>query len=387
MSNSRTIYELNSAEIQYLVYTEKDHAKREGMKQAMVNQVYDRVASNANGTSGGNQVPSTLWAIGASTADDQSLHYLASDDDTQTRTLDIYTPLPFSCFQDMKSNLDTSFIEKLVLEIKTREGIFCVAGGTGANEQLATAFTINKAEVCNEFLVLEQDAKKEIQSKNYSLGGSPLAVLGSDFKSKSVQITADAITTTATLNLFFTELAHGILFEVQPVRTSAGMRAISTIFTSGSTMLNGNQPSRAIRNPSGTAGYKHTTKQGRFLHVSNLNIKAGGKLIYSGTHHEMKNLNGSSPMCLNVNGDCEVAHEEDVAHASPYNLYYVNFANSHLTTAIKGALALRNLNSITCELTFPSISGEKYVATAHLRHYVARSIDGASGAISAALSN
>lgn len=387
MSNSRTLFELTSAQIQYLVYTEKDHAKREGMKQAMVNQVYDRVASNVDGTSGGNQVPATLWAIGADTVDDQSLHYLASDDNTQTRTIDVYCPLPFSCFQDIKSNLDTSFVEKLVLEIKTREGIFCVAGGTGANEQLATAFTINKAEICNEFLVIEQDAKKEIQSKNYSLGGSPLAVLGSDFKTKSVQVTADAITTKVSMNLFFTELAHGILFEVQPVRTTAGMRAISTLFTSGVTALNGNQPSRAIRDSGGTAGYKHTTKQGRFLHVSKIEIKAGGKLLYSGDHHSIRNLNGSSPMCLNTNGDCEVAHEEDVAYASPYNLYYVNFANSHLTTAIKGALALRNLNSITCELTFPSISGEKYNATAHLRHYVAHSIDGGSGAVSTALSN
>lgn len=387
MSNSRTIYELTSAQIQYLVYTEKDHAKREGMKQAMVNQVYDRVASNVNGTVGGDQVPSTSWAMDDGTLDDQSLHYLASDDDNQTRTIDVYCPLPFSCFQDKKSNIDTSFTEKLVIEIKTREGIFCVAGGTGGNEQLATAFTINKAEVCNEFLVMEQDAKKAIQAKNYSLGGSPLAILGSDFKTKSVQVTADSVKTKISMNLFFTELAHGILFEVQPVRTTAGMRAISTAFTSGVTALLSNAPSRAIRNNGGTAGYKHTTKQGRFLHVSKISIRAGGKLIYEGDHHLLKNLNGSSPMCLNVNGDCEVAHEEDVAHASCYNLYYVNFANSHLTTAIKGALALRNLNSIVCELEFPSISGEKYNATAHLRHYVARSIDGSSGAISSALSN
>ena len=36
---------------------------------------------------------------------------------------------------------------------------------------------------------MEQDAKKAIQAKNYSLGGSPLAILGSDFKNKSVQVT------------------------------------------------------------------------------------------------------------------------------------------------------------------------------------------------------
>lgn len=389
MSNSRTLFELTSAQIQYLVYTEKDHAKREGMKQAMLNKINDRVVSNAGAnTSGGVGVP-LQWAIGANTADDQSLHYIASDDDSQTRTIDVYCPLPFSCFQDMKSNLDTSFVEKLVLEIKTREGFLCVVGGTGTNQGLATAFTINKAEICNEFLVIEQDAKKEIQSKNYSLGGSPLAVLGSDFKTKSVQVTADAISTKVSMNLFFTELAHGILFEVQPVRTEAGMKAISDLFipVANTVFKYDNYPTRAIRDAGGTATRKHQTKQGRFLHVSLIEIKAGGKLLYSGDHHQIRNLNGSSPMCLNTNGDCEVAHEEDVAHASPYNLYYVNFANSHLTTAIKGALALRNLNSITCEITFPSISGEKYNATAHLRHYVAHSIDGGSGAVSTALSN
>ena len=231
---------------------------------------------------------------------------------------------------------------------------------------------------------MEQDAKKAIQAKNYSLGGSPLAILGSDFKNKSVQVTGDDGKTTASLNLFFTELCHGILFEVQPVRTEALMGAITNQFVGVAETATTNKGLQPFTRALASSGQ---TKPGRFIHANKITIRAGGKLIYEGSHDEIRNLNGSSPMCLNVNGDVETAHEEDVVYASPYNLYYVNFANSHMTTAIKGALALRNLNSIVCEVEFPSVSGTKYNVTAHLRHYVARSIDGGSGSISAALSN
>ena len=385
MSNSRTIYELTSAEIQYLIYTDKDAGRREGRKKAMKNMIQDQFTGAAANVPGGVTVP-LKWDALDGVADTPGVaghDYLASDSE-QVKCHDVYCPLPFSCFQDKKSNIDTSFTEKLVLEIKTNETWYAVAGGVGTNNPLVTAFTINKAEVCNEFLVIEQDAKKAIQAKNYSLGGSPLAILGSDFKNKSVQVTADSAKTKASLNLFFTELAAGILFEIQPVRTEALMAAITNQFigvAESATLNKGLQPFTRALASSGQ------TKPGRFIHANKITIRAGGKLIYEGSHDEIRNLNGSSPMCLNVNGDVETAHEEDVVYASCYNLYYVNFANSHMTTAIKGALALRNLNSIVCEVEFPSVSGTKYNVTAHLRHYVARSIDGGSGSISAALSN
>lgn len=388
MSNSRTIYELTSAEIQYLIYTDKDAGRREGRKKAMKNVAQDQYTGAVADTEGGATVPLKMDALKAvaDVAGTAGHDYLASNTD-QLRCHDVYCPLPFSCFQDKKSNIDTSFTEKLVLEIKTNEHWYAVSGGksaTDADNDLATIFTINKAEVCNEFLVMEQDAKKAIQAKNYSLGGSPLAILGSDFKNKSVQVTADSTKTSASLNLFFTELCHGILFEVQPVRTKATMEAITDQFVGVAETATSNKALQPFTRALASSGQ---TKPGRFIHCNKITIRAGGKLIYEGSHDEIRNLNGSSPMCLNVNGDVETAHEEDVVYASPYNLYYVNFANSHMTTAIKGALALRNLNSIVCEVEFPSVSGTKYNVTAHLRHYVARSIDGGSGSISAALSN
>lgn len=388
MSNSRTIYELTSAEIQYLIYTDKDAGRREGRKKAMKNMVQDHFTGAVANTEGGVTVPLKMDALKAvvDVAGVAGHDYLASNAHV-LRCHDVYCPLPFSCFQDKKSNIDTSFTEKLVLEIKTNEHWYAVSGGasgTDANNDLATIFTINKAEVCNEFLVMEQDAKKAIQAKNYSLGGSPLAILGSDFKNKSVQVTADSAKTTASLNLFFTELCHGILFEVQPVRTQATMEAITDQFVGVAETATTNKALQPFTRALASSGQ---SKPGRFIHANKITIRAGGKLIYEGSHDEIRNLNGSSPMCLNVNGDVETAHEEDVVYASPYNLYYVNFANSHMTTAIKGALALRNLNSIVCEVEFPSVSGTKYNVTAHLRHYVARSIDGGSGSISAALSN
>ena len=147
------------------------------------------------------------------------------------------------------------------------------------------------------------------------------------------------------------------------------------------------QPLHRSLDATDTTAGKGQTKKGRFIHVNSISNRCGGKLVYSGSHHEIRNLNGSAPMCHNVNGDIECAEEEDTAFASPYNLYYINFSNSHMTTEIAGALALRNLNSIVVELEFPTVSGIKYDVTAHMRHYVARSISGDSGAISQALSN
>jgi hypothetical protein len=398
MSNSRTIYELTSAEIQYLVYTDVNIARREGRKKAMYNKHQDRYRGSAPNTPGGETVPLKLEQLKAKA--DSDLNYLATNSEVQ-QTHTVYCPLPFSCFDSDKSNIDTSFTESLVLEIKTNEAFLCVSGGlasTSANNALATPFTINKAELCNEFLIIKDDAKKAIQEKNYSLGGSPLAILGSDFKTKSVQVTADGDTTKATLNLFFTELCHGILFEIQPVRSQAGLETITDKFTglavddtnaaSISTTVSARvfQPVDRAGLPGVTAS-KGMCKKGRFIHCNSITIRAGGKLIYSGTHHEIRNLNGSAPMCHNVNGDLETAHEEDSVFSSCYNLYYINFANSHMTTEIAGALALRNLNSIVVELEFPSVDTVKYDVTAHMRHYVARSISGDSGAISQALSN
>lgn len=381
MSNSRTIYELTSAEIQFLVYTDSNAARREGRKLAMMNRIEDQFTGAVAATPGGVTVPKKWHALVA--AVDSKLNYVATDSQVQ-QTHDVYCPLPFSCFQSDKSNIDTSFVESLVLEIKTREGYLCVSGGASgtANNPLVTAFTINKAEVCNEFLIIKDDAKKAIQEKNYSLGGSPLAILGSDFKTKSVQVTADSVLTTATLNLFFTELTHGILFEIQPERTAATVEAITDLFVGVAETDTTNKMAAPF-----TRDLNGVTKSGRYIHANKITIKAGGKLIYEGTHHEIRNLNGAAPMCHNVNGDLECAHEEDGAYASCYNLYYINFANSDMTTAIKGALSLRNLNSIVCEIEFPSANALKYNVTAHLHHYVARSISGDSGSISTALSN
>lgn len=399
MSNSRTIFELTSEQIQFLVYTDVNIARREGRKKAMYNRHQDQYRGAAANTHGGVTVPLKMDQLKA--VADSKLNYLATNADTVQQTHDVYCPLPFSCFDSDKSNIDTSFTESLVLEIKTNEGFLCVEGGTTgtANNGLVTAFTINKAELCNEFLIIKDDAKKAIQEKNYSLGGSPLAILGSDFKTKSVQVTADSSTTKATLNLFFTELCHGILFEVQPVRSAGGMQAITDQFvglaaditnaTTAAATISARalQPFHRSLDSGGATAGKGQTKKGRFIHLNSVKISAGGKLIYSGTHHEIRNLNGSAPMCHNVNGDLECAHEEDTVFASCYNLYYINFANSHMTTEIAGALALRNLNSIVVELEFPTVSGIKYNVTSHMRHYVARSISGDSGAISQALSN
>ena len=379
LSNSRCLAELTSAQIQFLVYGEKDVAKREGMKKAMRNIIKDDWVSNASATSGGSQTPNAVATIFAT--------------DAQTlQTKEVYTPLPFSFFQNAKCNLPLDFTERIVLEITTRPTFQVLVGGdaTGfasgtavAADRMATPLTINSCHLCNEYLIMDADSKKAIQSKNYSLGSSPLSILCDDFKTKSVVATADSDLTTASVNLFFTENAMGCLFYVERTAEEGGLREISDAHKANAT------PNTALRplDRSIKTGSKHEHKRGKYLHINSIKLTAGGKVLYEGTHDEIRNLNGSNPMGHNVNGDVETAMEEDTAGSSEYNLYYVNFSNSHLSETIKTCLALRNLNSVVAEITFPSVSGKKYNCVANLRHYVAYSIDGASGAISTALSN
>ena len=110
-------------------------------------------------------------------------------------------------------------------------------------------------------------------------------------------------------------------------------------------------------------------------------------MLFNQNHERIQYLSGSSPAILNINGDKETAHDEDIAYSSPYNLYYICFSDSERTDMIKNGLACRNLNSLVVEVNYRSANAEKYDINVSAHYFKALSIDGSSGAISTALSN
>jgi len=384
LSNSRTLFSLTGQQIHYLIQSEKDPQKRAGWKRAS----RDKVKQNCRSSTV--NAPGVACPPRFGSAHNGNSGYIATDI-AGAVTIDVYTPLPFSMFNSLKTMLPTDFCEKLIIEIETNDHWRVVSGGddTGGagTTKLATDFNVNSCYLCSEFLVINNDDKRKIQEKNYSLGGSPLAMLLTDWKTTSKQVAGNATRTTATLNVFFTELMAGMLIYVEPNRTDSilakigetGLSIAGTTAESFKVLAN-----REVERTSGGVGVEHT-----YSHVENIKISAGGRKIIELKHDEILYLHGSRPSGLYVEEGKETAEECDENGNSPHNLYYINFANTHALDKISGALALRSLNSVVVEVTFQSVNTAslKYNVNACMQYFKAIQIDGSSGNIATALSN
>ena len=383
VSSSRTILELTGTQIQYLVYAEKDDRKRAGMKRAMRDVCVDNVVSTTGGTAGLN-CPDGFATI------QNDYGFIATDAEGADKQIYIYTPLPFSCFNHLKTMIPTDFCEKLILEIETSNHHEIVCGGSGANTTLATDFAVNNCFLCSEFLVLNSDDRKAIQEKNYSIG-SPLAMLLTDWKTTTKQIAGEAGSTTTSLNVFFTELCAGMLCYVEPVRTFDGttrngnLQAVGeTGKSAGSTAASAIVQSDKIRR-----GVNGVNVKGTYAHIKKITISAGGRKLASFLHDELLYMNGALPSSVYIDESKEEAEECDAFGNSKNNLYYINFSNTHELDALKGQLALRGLNSVVVDIEFASVNtgSLKYDVNACIQYYKAVQISGDSGAIATALSN
>tara|TARA_S200002703_G_scaffold160091_1_gene176938 strand:+ start:11196 stop:12653 length:1458 start_codon:yes stop_codon:yes gene_type:complete len=378
LSNSRTLFSLTGQQIHYLIQSEKDAQKRAGWKRASRDNVKQNCRSSTAGTAGVGCPPRFGAAPNGNTG------FIATDAETAV-TIDVYTPLPFSMFNSLKTMLPTDFCEKLIIEIETNDHWRVVSGGSGGNTDLAVDFNVNSCYLCSEFLVINNDDKRKIQEKNYSLGGSPLAMLLTDWKTTSKQVAGVATRTTATLNVFFTELMAGMLIYVEPNRTSALIAAVGeTGKSADQTTALGVYGNQIVDRGVAGVNVEHT-----YAHVENVKISAGGRKIIELKHDEILYLHGSRPSGLYVEENKETAEECDSFGNSPHNLYYINFANTHALDKISGALALRSLNSVVVEVTFQSVdtASLKYNVNACMQYFKAIQIDGSSGNIATALSN
>ena len=378
LSNSRTLFSLTGQEIHYLIQSEKDAQKRAGWKRASKDNVKQNCRSSTGGTAGVGCPP----RFGATPV--QNTGYIATDSEVAV-VADIYTPLPFSMFNSLKTMLPTDFCEKLIVEIETNDHWRVVSGGSGSDTDLATDFNVNSCYLCSEFLVINSDDKKKIQEKNFSLGGSPLAMLLTDWKTTTKQVAGEADRTTASLNVFFTELMAGCLIFVEPIRTAALIAAVGETGKSdtqtAALAVYGNQ---VLDRGAAGVNVEHT-----YSHIEKVTITAGGRKICEFLHDELLYLHGARPSGLYITEGKETAEECDSFGNSSNNMYYINFANTHKLDQISGALALRSLNSVVVEVTFQSVdtASRKYNVNACMQYFKAIQIDGSSGAIATALSN
>ena len=378
LSNSRTLFSLTGQQIHYLIQSEKDAQKRAGWKRASKDNVKQNCASSTAATAGVGCPP--RFATSA-----LNTGYIATDA-AGAVVADVYTPLPFSMFNSLKTMLPTDFCEKLIVEIETNDHWRVVSGGTaGTATALATDFNVNSCYLCSEILVINSDDKKKIQEKNFSLGGSPLAMLLTDWKTTSKQVAGEATRTTASLNVFFTELMAGMLIYVEPVRTSALIAAVGETGKSVSqtTALNVYANQVLDRGAAGV-NVEHT-----YAHIEKISVTAGGRKIAEFLHDELLYLHGARPSGLYITEGKETAEECDEFGNSSNNMYYINFANTHKLDQISGALALRSLNSVVVEVTFQSVNtaSRKYNVNACMQYFKAIQIDGSAGSIATALSN
>ena len=380
LSNSRTLFSLTGQQIHYLIQSEKDAQKRAGWKRASKDNVKQNCASSTAATAGVGCPP--RFATSA-----LNTGYIATDA-AGAVVADVYTPLPFSMFNSLKTMLPTDFCEKLIVEIETNDHWRVVSGGTaGSATALVTDFNVNSCYLCSEFLVINSDDKKKIQEKNFSLGGSPLAMLLTDWKTTSKQVAGEATRTTASLNVFFTELMAGMLIYVEPVRTSAlvaavGQTGVGTVATTAECFKV--IANREIERAAAGVGVEHT-----YSHIEKVSVTAGGRKICEFLHDELLYLHGARPSGLYIDEAKETAEECDEFGNSSNNMYYINFANTHKLDQISGALALRSLNSVVVEVVFQSTNAasRKYNVNACMQYFKAIQIDGSSGAIATALSN
>ena len=379
LSNSRTLFSLTGQQIHYLIQSEKDDQKRAGWKRASKDNVKQNCRSSTAGTAGVGCPPRF-----ATSPHVQNTGYIATDSEVAV-VADIYTPLPFSMFNSLKTMLPTDFCEKLIVEIETNDHWRVVSGGTaGSATALVTDFNVNSCYLCSEFLVINSDDKKKIQEKNFSLGGSPLAMLLTDWKTTSKQVAGEATRTTASLNVFFTELMAGMLIYVEPQRTAGLVAAV------GETGKSATQTAAlsVYANQVLDRGVNGVNVEHTYAHIEKVSITAGGRKIAEFLHDELLYLHGARPSGLYITEGKETAEECDAFGNSSNNMYYINFANTHKLDQISGALALRSLNSVVV-VVFQSTNtaSHKYNVNACMQYFKAIQIDGSSGAIATALSN
>ena len=341
------------------------------------------------------------------------------------KTITVYCPLPFSCFEyggaghPTKSNLDTRFLERLSVSLTMGKQLECVyikAPTGGAVTQLPI---IKSASLLTDFDIIASKTLDSIEKANFSTS-SPLAQVFSNYVKVDHPFTSAAATTLntpnfieTTMQLYNTQLAHSIIVVCRKIPTEGDQSTLHALACAANA-----EPKTLIQ--SNAAGSEISRVGSDFKTLDEIELTSSGRTLYkSKTHAEGLFLSNDGGHGANWFGQQEayvggamtalstgapatsattasavrsIATEEgalrDINGCSATNFYVIPFANdAYKSNGIQGALALKNLNSLSLRVKLKHKAGVNYVLTAYVRYYQAIATESNSGRIQVSISN
>ena len=340
MNSSREIQTLYGDCIQYLVYNMPKDEKEKWL------------AVGADDPADGSMVQTTGVTVPFTNA-------------AQNPSVDIYTLLPFSCFHEggsgtpYKSCFNTRFIEKLNCTIKFADvgGAGGLASAEGTNGFTGSTIDVNHCELLCDFDVLEQKSLNKVEESNYSLS-QPLAQVMSNWAlTKRSSGALAGGNTKMNLNLFNTQLAHSIVIVVDR-KDNAGLDH--------------------------GANYWQKYGTGRHVALKGIKLSSAGRVLYEATTAQECAFIGSTDNSL---GNCW--GKRNVGAPGSDKIYVIPFGNLlRDTSATKGCVALKNLNSLELEVDIVGAADtHEYELKSYCRFYQATATQSNTGRISISLSS
>lgn len=326
-------------------------------------------------------------------------------------TLDVYTPILFSCFEKglsgsaAKNCFNTRFLERLSVQGEIN-GIHEMLQASTA-VALGVVPSISKMELLCDFDVIETRDLDKIEQANYSLD-TPLSIIQGNVASTEKSYTASAGSNSVTMSLFNTQLAHSLVVTVRPKRSSTRALAVSNSINLGtSTILNAQGPSAAgagVTDFNGVAATAsrafraqqhsvHADDNSRigadYKKIKSFKLEVAGRVIYEAkTYAELMFLTAESNHWREeLGGRLSIGECNDAADCNASNILVIPFAEKEkMLNHLSGSLAMKGLNSCQLTLTFDSINTTEYIVQAHVCYCQALSVESNSGRIAISVS-
>ncbi len=408
MNSSRVILSLHDDVIQYLMYQMPQNEAKKYLVAGLDNAAmagYAKAKSHAGGY--------------------QNLACATPFDNTtgpQKKTIEVYCPLPFSCFKyggaghKTKSCLDTRFLERLSISLTMGKQFECIHNVLATPAHLTQKPTIEKAVLLTDFDLIATKTLDQIEKANFSTS-SPLAQVFTNWVKVEHPFTPSATTLgtanylETTMNLYNTQLVHSIVVCCRKVPTEADQSTLHGIacataaeakhFAQGAYQSEISRVGADLK----TLDEIELTSSGRTLYKSKTDVE--GILLTNDGGEGSAWFNGQD---VTVGGDhttattavfatnaakstasgiaCERAEMVDVNGCSATNFYVIPFCNdAYKGNGIQGALAMKNLNSVTLRVKLKAVNAKPYVLQAYIRYYQAIATESNSGRIQVSISN
>ena len=339
------------------------------------------------------------------------------------KTIEVYCPLPFSCFKyggaghKTKSCLDTRFLERLSISLTMGKQFECIHNVLGNAAHLTQKPTIEKAVLLTDFDLIATKTLDQIEKANFSTS-SPLAQVFTNWVKVEHPFSSAAATSLGTsnylettMNLYNTQLVHSIVVCCKKIPTEADQDTLHGLacadaaeakhFVQGAFQSEISRVGADLK----TLDEIELTSSGRTLYKSKTDIEGilltndggegnawfnGQDATIGGTHVvNATAVHGTNAAKATASGvACERAEMVDVNGCSATNFYVIPFCNdAYKGNGIQGALAMKNLNSVTLRVKLKHKQNANYVLTAYIRYYQAIATESNSGRIQVSISN